>query len=194
MILRPTFIDNLKLCQKYSSIEGCVVECGVWRGGMIAAIADIYKDNKKYYLFDSFEGLPPVKEVDGESAKNWQSNKNSKWYFDNCKADVEDAKKAMDMSGVKNYKIFKGWFSDTLANFSLNEKISILRLDGDWYDSTMECLNYLYKHVAEGGLILIDDYYTWDGCAKAIHDFLSNNKIPARIHESENGVCYLIKP
>jgi len=150
--------------------------------------------SREYYLFDSFEGLPDAKEIDGRSAIEWQQNKEDSRYFDNCKAEMTYAETALKKANCTNYKLMKGWFSETLPSFNPGKPIAILRLDGDWYESTMECLVALYPKVQEGGLILIDDYYVWDGCAKAVHDYLSRNSIPARIFQSKEGVCYIVKP
>src|SRR6266705_1391984 len=65
MIPRESFVDNLRLAQRVSKLDGCVVECGVWRGGMTAALVSVLGAHRKYFLFDSFEGLPPAKPVDG---------------------------------------------------------------------------------------------------------------------------------
>lgn len=192
MIPKSVFTQNLDLIKQYNRTPGDVVECGVWKGGMIAAISEIRNSkNTTYHLFDSFEGLPIAKEVDGEAAIKWQSNKNSPLYFDNCKANETDAIAAMKLSGVKNYRVYKGWFEDTLKSFKPKRKISILRLDGDWYESTMTCLVYLVPHMSRKGLIILDDYYTWDGCAKALHDYLSSNKLPYRIRAHNNTVAYI---
>lgn len=190
MIPLNFFIGNLKICYRYRKLSGVIVECGVWKGGMIAAISEIIKDNK-YYLFDSFEGLPKAKEIDGKAAIKWQINKQSKLYFDNCKASVNDAEIAMKLAKAKDYEIQKGWFKDTLYKF--NEKIAVLRLDGDWYESTTECLENLFDKVVKGGVIIIDDYYTWDGCSRAVHDYLSKNNLANKIFASPEGVCYIIK-
>ncbi|MEI6296916.1 MAG: TylF/MycF/NovP-related O-methyltransferase, partial [bacterium] len=172
--------------------DGYVDECGGWRGGLIGEMADVLNGDRKYYLFDSFEGLPKAREIDGESAINWQKDTKSPIYFDNCSAEIKYAEDAMKKSKVKDYQIIKGWFNETLPPFIPAQRIAVLRLDSDWYDSTMVCLNNLYKNVAKGGVIIIDDYYTWDGCTKAVHDFLSQNKIPDRIR-TENDICYIIK-
>jgi O-methyltransferase len=193
MIPKDIYIKNLSLCNKFKNIEGCVVECGVWRGGMIAGIANLIEDKKNYFLFDSFEGLPQVKEIDGPAANTWQNNKKSPAYFDNCSAEMGFAEKAMQLSSVKKYTLIKGWFSQVLPTFEPGEKIAILRLDGDWYESTMDCLTNLYPKVNAGGIIIIDDYYVWDGCSRAVHDYLSKNDIPVKIHEYCEKVCYIIK-
>ena len=77
----------------------------------------------------------------------------------------------MSLSYVKEYHLIKGWFAETLPFFNPPAPIAILRLDGDWYDSTFQCLTHLYHWVAPGGVIIVDDYYAWEGCARAVHDF-----------------------
>ncbi|WP_281322658.1 TylF/MycF/NovP-related O-methyltransferase [Flavobacterium aestivum] len=191
MIPLGIYTDNLLLCDSINLIDGCVVECGVWRGGMIAGIFDYIGKKRKCILFDSFEGLPDVKENDGEAAKIWQET-NDGVGLDNCKAEMLFAEKAMKLANSENHIIVKGWFDNTIPNTKISEPIAILRLDGDWYDSTMVCLENLYPLVAEGGIIIIDDYYAWDGCSRAVHDYLSKNNLPLRISQTVNGVCYII--
>ena len=192
MVPLPTFTDNLILINEHVNREkGIVVECGVWRGGMAAAIGEILPQ-KKVFLFDSFEGLPEVKEIDGKAAKDWQNNKESSRYRNNCKAEIHEAKTAMQKSKA-DFQLIKGWFNQTLPNFKFDADIDLLRLDGDWYDSTMDCFIHLYPKVRKGGLIIIDDYFAWDGCSRATHDYLSQIKSESRIQMSKNGVCYIIK-
>jgi O-methyltransferase len=194
MIPKDIFLSNLELINNYKHIPGAVVECGTWRGGMIAGIAKMLSLQKRnYFLFDSFQGLPEAEDIDGESAKKWQSDKSSRIYFDNCKAEKKYAKQSMQISGATNYFIKEGWFNDTLPTFDKNEKIAILRLDADWYKSTKECLENLYDNVIIGGIIIIDDYCVWDGCTKAVHDFLSNRKLTDGIYQYNNIVTYIIK-
>lgn len=193
MIPEEVFLSNLMLVNSFKSQMGCVVECGVWRGGMIASISEILGKDRDYFLFDSFEGLPKAKEIDGVAATNWQKNKESPFYYDNCKAEINYAEKAMKMAGQKNFHLIKGWFSETLPFFKPDQRIAILRLDGDWYDSTMDCLKNLYPLVKVGGIVIIDDYYVWDGCSKAVHDFLSMNKLSEKIYSNGEGLCYIIR-
>jgi len=192
MIPEKTFIRNLELARKFRNTQGVVVECGTWRGGMIAGMVSVLGRNKAYYLFDSFEGLPEAKEIDGPEAKFWQSNKEGLFYFDNCRANESEAAKAMDLAGAHRYTIKKGWFNTTLSDFRPSEGISILRLDGDWYDSTMECLTRLFPQVNANGVVIIDDYYMWRGCSKAVHDYLSKQELPFRISVFK-GICYISK-
>lgn len=191
MIPIEIYADNLLLCNDINSLDGCIVECGVWRGGMIAGIYEYIEKKRKCFLFDSFEGLPLVKENDGKAAKIWQIT-NDGVGLNNCKAEISYVKKAMELANSNNHIIVKGWFESTIPNTKIDQPIAILRLDGDWYDSTMICLENLYPLVIENGLIIIDDYYAWDGCSRAIHDYLSRNNLPLRISQSKNGVCYII--
>jgi O-methyltransferase len=192
MIPKSTFLANLKLCWIYKDIPGAIVECGVWRGGMIAAISEILGNERNCYLFDSFEGLPEAKEIDGEAARKWQSDKVGAMYHNNCKAEDFYAQEAMNLAGCKNYQLVKGWFSETLPKFNPDQPIAILRLDADWYESTIQCLDFLYPKVAKGGIIILDDYYTWDGCSRALHDYLSKNSLDTKIRQLLDN-CYLIK-
>lgn len=191
MIPESLFVDNLKLVWDFKHARGCVVECGVWKGGMSAGMAEVLND-REFFLFDSFEGLPPAKEIDGERALAWQKNKEGAYYYNNCSAEMDFADTAMRNTGVK-FQLVKGWFSQTLPSAEFPHPISILRLDSDWYESTMDCLVNLYSKVAQGGIIIFDDYHTFDGCSRAVHDFLSKTSVPVRLHNAYSGVAYLRK-
>jgi O-methyltransferase len=193
MITSYLYMKNLALAARFKNVKGAIVECGTWRGGMIAGIARTLGNDRQYFLYDSFEGLPPAREIDGVTAMEWQADKTSKKYYDNCKAEMSFAESAMKLSGASHYQIHKGWFNDTLPGYESKNIIAVLRLDGDWYDSTMECLNNLYRYVVPGGLIIIDDYHTWDGCTRAVHDFISKNNLPVRICQYDNTLCYWVK-
>ena len=184
------FWRNLLIVDERRHVAGCVIECGVWRGGMSAGMAEVLGEQREYFLFDSFEGLPPATELDGDAAKAWQQDTQSASYYDNCSASTDFAERAMRLSGAPNYKLVKGWFENTLADFVPPSPISILRLDGDWYESTMTVLEALFKHMAPGGIIIVDDYYAWDGCSRAIHDFLSRHQLTTRVTQ-KYGVCVL---
>src|SRR6266404_3274807 len=196
MIDRLTYIRNLKIAHSFRHIPGCVIECGVWRGGMIAGFADVLGPDREYFLFDSFEGLPLAQEIDGPAALRWQANTQSPGYLDNCKAAADDARTAMGLSAAAHFSLLKGWFDETIPPFSPPGPIAVLRLDADWYESTFTCLKYLYPHVAPGGVVIIDDYEPWDGCARAVHEFLftqASGGVP-RIRQYQNNVYFFVKP
>jgi O-methyltransferase len=198
--------SNLEIIERFTGIEGAVVECGVWRGGMMASMAEILGDGRSYYLFDSFEGLPPAGEFDGEKAKEYQSDVNAPDYFDNCAAEMSFAEKAMKMADASDVHFIKGWFDQTTGTTPImnrgngvvsagsgGEIIAVLRLDGDWYESTKVCLDNLFDKVAPGGVVIFDDYDYWEGCTRAVHDFLSERKLPIRVREwMSSGVHYIV--
>tara|TARA_R110002049_G_scaffold175756_2_gene343053 strand:+ start:274 stop:963 length:690 start_codon:yes stop_codon:yes gene_type:complete len=177
-----TFADNLLLAESVREVKGCVVECGVWRGGMSAGIAATLGADRAYYLYDSFEGLPdPQEELDGQKAIAWTKATDSKDYFDNCSASPDFAERAMNLAGATHFRLIQGWFENTLPTQAPDEPIALLRIDGDWYDSTMVCLENLFEKVVPGGLIIMDDYLIWDGCSRALHDYLSRTHSTVRI-------------
>jgi len=157
---------------------------------MSAGMADVLGSDRYYYLFDSFQGLPPAKEIDGAALVAWQNNKSAKEYHDNCSAGEEWARKAMEQSKARTFELVQGWFKDTLPGFKFKEPIALLRLDGDLYESTMVCLDAAFNQVVLGGLILIDDYHTWDACSRAVHDFLSRRSAVERI-EQTGSLAYI---
>jgi len=143
------------------------------------------------FLFDIFEGLPPASGLDGIEAAAWQRPENA-LNFDNCTASIGDAEKAMRMSGAPRYQLVKGWFEDTLSNFTPPEKICVLRLDGDWYQSTIVCLDHLFPHLADNAIVIVDDYYAWEGCTRATNEFVSRHQDGdvLRLKQFDDDVCY----
>jgi O-methyltransferase len=192
MIPTADYVNTLVLADETRAIPGCVVECGVWKGGMAAGLVSVLGTAREYFLFDSFEGLPAVKEIDGPAAIHWQSATDATGYFNNCAAPSEFAEKAMKLAGATKYQLVRGWFDDTLSAFDSNCPIAFLHLDADWYDSTITCLNKFFDQVSVGGLIVLDDYHVWDGCSRALHDFLSRRSAVERIRSLGN-LCYLRK-
>jgi len=193
MIPEDQFYANLDIAASISAVPGCIVECGVWRGGMSAAMAEILGPDRTYFLFDSFEGLPPARTIDGEAALKWQSATDAPGYYDNCSASISEAETTMRRSPARDVKLVKGWFQDTVKARAVEGEIALLRLDGDWYDSTMICLEQLFPKVAAGGKIIVDDYYAWDGCARAVHDYLSKHQCSERIQVMQPGIAYLTR-
>ncbi len=194
MIPRDIYVANLHAVLAMHKVAGCIIECGVWRGGMMAGIAEVLGPERSYHLFDSFEGLPDAKPIDGPAALAYQAGSDRPGYFDNCRADVCDAQEAMRLASATDVHFHVGWFAQTMSAFMPEEPIALLRLDSDWFDSTMTCLTQLVPHMAPGGVILVDDYYTWDGCCHAIHTYLARENRPLRIRQPHDRVCVLVIP
>jgi hypothetical protein len=183
--------------------SGAIVECGSWRGGtsfamLLAQRAAVGRVVLPVYLLDSFEGLPQAQERDGPLALKWQSGAYPEWFFDNCFADETEVKNVAIKLGFSEYeaRIRRGWFAETVPKLVSElgpDGISLLRLDCDWYDSTILCLEHLMPIVQEGATVILDDYYAWDGCARALHDWLSRHDHPYRIKSlySNLGVFFV---
>ncbi|HEV8292066.1 MAG TPA: TylF/MycF/NovP-related O-methyltransferase [Tepidisphaeraceae bacterium] len=183
------------------NISGALVECGAWRGGASFLMAQILKltgtRERKVWLFDSFEGIQPPQEIDGPAAKAWAKNKEGPMYFNNLRAPLDDVRAAArDLELLEYTEFVPGWFDKTLsANRDRIGPIAIFRIDADWYASVKCCLEELYDQVVEGGLIIFDDYYTWDGCAAAVHEFLGQRSLAHRIESvgDANYTCAVIR-
>lgn len=218
-------IGNLYSKVKYcieSKIEGDFVECGVWKGGSVAIMAAAClesKDEKRnIHLFDSFEDLcEPNPQVDGQQAVEDVKSLLRKNQIQELKGELKPIKGIYDSRGgfgtIKECKelitnkirfpekqifFYKGWFQETLKSDIPNiEKIAVLRLDADWYESTKICLEKLYDKVTPGGFVIIDDYGRYEGCKKAVDEFIKKRSLNIYLHYSDfsTGECrYFIKP
>jgi len=191
----------LRFCQSIldtKALDGCVVECGVWKGGMTCGTARFALDNninRVFYAFDSYEGFPEPTEKDiiaytGEKAldlNEWGMKKDGN-------APLDNLYECITTLNIGNDVIIpvKGWFKDTVINF--DNKICILRLDGDWYESTKVCLENLYDKVVTGGVIILDDYGYWKGCKEATDDFLAKHNINVVLNKTDFSEVWFIKP
>ena len=177
------FYENLMIIDHFAThTGGSLVECGTWRGGMACAMMALAGAGRDYHFYDSFEGLPDAVELDGKSALKYQEDTQSPNYHDYCRASYDEFLELIYKQGVakNSISVYKGWFEETVSNYS-GGPISVLRLDGDWYESTMTCLQALFPFVSFGGVVIIDDYEAWDGCARAVHDYLSSIGSRSRI-------------
>lgn len=162
-------------------VLGDIVECGVWRGGSMQAIARTLLGrgvtDRDLHLFDTFEGMPPPTEEDrrvaGPPARELldSSPRTSRlWGV----AGLDDVRAGMSGTRYPSERIHyhAGLVEDTLPA-QAPETIAPLRLDTDWYESTRHELVHLYDRVSAGGVIIIDDYDYWEGSRKAVDDFVA---------------------
>jgi O-methyltransferase len=199
MVPEQSLVDLANIASVILSedVPGDFVECGVWRGGAAFLLADILRQvrasDRKVWLLDSFEGLPAPQRIDGRAAMEYAKNQGSASYHDNCRASLEDVQRNATEFGLVSYTEFvKGWFEQTVpANRDRIGPIALLRIDCDWYSSVRCCLEHLYDRVVEGGFVILDDYYSYDGCAIALHEFLGKRRLSHRIHSvvGEWGGC-----
>ena len=168
-------------------VPGDFVECGVWRGGGGLLMADLLRQagvhDRRVWLCDSFQGMPPVEAIDGPVAVAEASDPDSPLYVDNSRVALEDVRRTAAEFGLSAYIEFvPGWFHETLpVQRDRIGPIAILRLDCDWYASVRACLDNLYDQVVDGGFVVLDDYFAYDGCAIAVHEFLGRRGLAHRI-------------
>ncbi|AYE97957.1 macrocin O-methyltransferase [Mycobacterium paragordonae] len=161
-------------------IAGDFIETGVWRGGaciMMKGILEAYGDDeRRVFVADSFAGLPPP------DSDNFPADENSDHHtytqLQVPRADVEDNFRRFDL--LDERVIFmEGWFKDTLP-YAPIDRLAVLRLDGDMYESTMEAMEALYHKVSYGGFVIVDDYFL-PACAQAVHEFRDRHGITSPI-------------
>lgn len=180
-----------------SKISGALVECGVAEGGTAAMLAlanrQLGSSIRAKWLFDSFEGLPEPTEEDfingraGEFIRPLPKGaclgtieQVSELMFDTLKLDRDEV------------SLVKGWFQDTVPLYKNRiGPISILRLDGDWYESTKIPLENFYDLISDGGVVIIDDYATCFGSKRATDEFRSSRSISSPlIPDGRGGVWF----
>ena len=185
-------IDHILL----KNIQGHIVEIGVYRGGSIMAmIYTLQRNNalKHIYLYDTFEGMTDATQNDtiiatGEHYNNAVVNSVSLA----CIASLEDVKQNISTTNYDETYIHyvKG---NILNNQIFPDKISILRLDTDFYDSTKHELETFYDLVSPGGIIIIDDYGFWNGSRRATDEFLQD-KPHIKLYDIDNTGVFFVKP
>ena len=184
------------------NVPGAFVECGVWRGGTSFLMAHLLQQagvsDRKVWLLDSFEGIQPPEHIDGPAALKWSEDTNSPFYYDNFRVSVEEVRRSANELGLGAHTEFvKGWFDQTIpANRDRIGQIAILRIDCNWHAGNRCCLHNLYNQVVDGGFVILD-YYNWDGCAIAVHEFLGSRKLAHRIETVSGpggiGLCAVVR-
>ena len=166
---------------KSLKLEGDLVECGVFEGGNIILYQYLNKKNnlkKKIYAYDTFEGMTRPGKIDRDFKNNSAiriKQNNSRW----CYSDLETVKKNIIScnQSLNNFIFIKGDVLKTLNNKkNLPKKISLLRLDTDFYNSTLKELNILYPRLVKNGVLIIDDYGHWKGSKKAVDKYFNLKK------------------
>ena len=190
--------DSSKLVLE-GNVPGCFVECGVWKGGSSAIMALAIRNARQerhLHLFDSFEGLPEPTEKDGEYAAVYSGghNQGKLATINQCQAGLDEVRNLM-LNKIKTDQnlvhFHVGWFQNTIpAAANQLGPIALLRLDGDWYDSTKVCLQHLYPHLSAGGIIILDDYFCWEGCRKATDEYRSQNQITCPIRRIDQDAGF----
>jgi O-methyltransferase len=166
-----------------TGIGGAIVECGVWKGGSMMAVAmtllELGETDTDLYLFDTFEGMsaPTGKDViwTGERADELlaRESEDSKLWARATLDEVRDAVLSIPYPSSKVHFV-KGKVEDTVPA-EAPDQIALLRLDTDWYESTKHELVHLYPRLSEGGVLILDDYGWWRGAGRATDEYFEEH-------------------
>jgi len=189
---------------EHNKIQGDIVECGVWKGGSMMAAAKyllrLGNQQRRFFLFDTYEGMSEPTEADTDihssnatEVYKDESNKGSddKW----CASPLDDVKQNLASTNYKSQNVFfiKGKVEETLP-YGKIDKIAILRLDTDWYESTKHELITLYDRLVPGGVLIIDDYGHWRGAKQAVDEFIAERKLRLFLNRVDYTCRIAIKP
>jgi O-methyltransferase len=177
-------LDNLHMCIREAirqGVPGDLIETGVWRGGatifMRGALKAYRQTHRKVWVADSFEGLPRP-----DSEKYPADTQSGFWTHELFSVSKEAVERNFARYGLLDHQVafLPGWFRDTLPTAPI-DRLAVLRLDGDMYESTMDALSSLYPKVSLGGYVIVDDYGAVPGCRKAVDDYRAEHGITERI-------------
>jgi hypothetical protein len=161
-----------------NNIEGDIVEIGVYKGGSMLAMMlanEMSGINRHFHLYDTFEGMTPATDVDKDlngidATKLMEVNS----YF-RCIAPLDQVQTLIKNNTNISSERIHYYVGDVCKTQLFPEKIAILRLDTDWYESTKFELEHFYDRVVSGGIVIIDDYGHWQGCKKAVDEFMKSH-------------------
>ncbi|MBX9951402.1 MAG: TylF/MycF family methyltransferase [Candidatus Obscuribacterales bacterium] len=189
--LRHCVVDTIK-----NNVPGDLIETGVWRGGATIYMRAILKayniTDKTVWVADSFEGLPePDSELNPIEYKAFKGPVMTKVYK-HFAVGLDEVKRnfaAYDLLD-EQVQFLKGWFKDTLPDAPI-KSLSVLRLDGDFYESTIDSLNNLYPKLSRGGYLIIDDYgeESWTECKRAVEEYRAKHGIKDELIRVDSN-CY----
>lgn len=180
-----------------NNVKGCLIECGVAAGSQLAMMQKTQTElgeQRQVIGFDSFEGIPYATEHDATQPAIGEIDRTKLGLLQTTGVSahsLESVIQNFESWGVSlnNVSLVRGWFEDTVKGRAKDiDSIALLRLDGDLYRSTLECMQHLFPKLSKGGVLIIDDYEL-SGCAKAIHKFINPKQIK-RIH----NIAFYIKP
>ena len=169
-------IENLALKCISNKIKGDFIEAGIWKGGAIALMTGILNitktDNRRVIGVDSFEGIPPAKPEIYPADLAHIGCENIEILANNSIEEVYGYLERLGLLRNNNVRLIKGWFCDALPLLvNSTPSFALVRLDGDTYESTIQCLENLEPCTTKGGYIIVDDYYSWSGCRQATDDY-----------------------
>jgi O-methyltransferase len=168
---------------------GDLIETGVWRGGstiFMRAVLKAHGDRDRVvWVADSFQGLPKPDPSHADDVED------KLWSQQSLSVPLAEVRDNFRRYGVLDEQVsfLPGWFSDTLPRAPI-ERLAVLRLDGDLYESTMTALRALYPKLSVGGYVIVDDYHAVRGCRRAVDDFRTEHGVEDELHEVDWTCVY----
>lgn len=180
-------IDAVRYCVR-RDVPGALVECGVWRGGsvlaMILTLQELGAGDRDIHLYDTFEGMtePTEHDVsphDQPALQTWREARRRgarPWsgLFEPQLVDEAAVRETLIATGYPAGRLHfvRGAVEETLPDHA-PERLALLRLDTDWYESTRHELVHLYPRLSQGGVLIVDDYGHWEGCRRAVDEYFA---------------------
>lgn len=191
------------------AIDGAFAECGVWRGGSVLAmmltLQELRASDRDLYLYDTFEGMTAptehdVSPFDGSALEIFEraEARGERPYaglFDPELFNAAAVRRTLDQTGYPSDRVHlvAGAVERTLPG-AAPDQIALLRLDTDWYESTRHELEHLYPRLAEGGVLIVDDYGHWDGARRAVDEYFAAHPPRPQLREIDYTGRVAVKP
>jgi O-methyltransferase len=185
-------LDAVRYCVR-REVPGAFAECGVWRGGsvlaMLLTLQELGVSDRDVYLYDTFEGMTrptehDMSEHDAPALETWtdaQQRNMTPWadYFDPEEVGETAVRETVLSTGypAERMHLVRGPVEATLPGHA-PDRLALLRLDTDWYESTAHELRHLYPRLSDGGVLIIDDYGHWEGARKAVDEYFAGEAAP----------------
>jgi hypothetical protein len=197
-------LDNARRCVEDAlarNVPGDLLEAGVWRGGMTiflrAVLAAHGATDRTVWVADSFQGLPAPDAQKFPLEARAHASKTMTDDFGHFAVSEADVRQSFAAFGLLDNQVrfLVGWFKDTLPTAPI-DRLAVLRLDGDYYESTMDTLTALYDKVSPGGYVIIDDYgeRLWTYCRRAVDEFRKARGITAELIKVDTKCYFWQKP
>lgn len=185
-------LDNIQSCMEAvekDGVPGDLIETGVWRGGAVifmrAVLEDLGNKERMVWVADSFQGLP------APDPDNYPADRGSRFHqYSQLAVGEQEVVHNFERYGLydQRVKLLKGWFSETLPKAPI-QKLSLIRLDGDMYESTMDALTNLYPKLSPGGFVIVDDYAI-DACRAAVDEYRKKMGITDKIVDIDQSSVF----
>jgi len=191
-------LDNVESCVRdvlERDVPGDFIETGVWKGGTAIFMRGLLRaygvTDRKVYVADSFQGLPPP------DAEAYPADERSTLHlWRNLAVSLDEVRANFQRFALLDDQVefVQGWFRDTLP--ALRGRVwSVIRLDGDLYESTRDALTHLWPGLAVGGFVIVDDYGAVDGCRRAVDEFRERHGITTPLERIDwTGVWWRREP